>query len=208
MRSRVLYSWCCIFDIRISKDRPAQVWTKMRGYRIWEITQQSGQYSTRSTRQPNFLFYYADAERSKIEIFRLPFPDQLLLSIPCLHRFIIYHVSGENSFNCISQVPKRLRREMSKSVWSIFNPQTPKVFRQPKTPKGGGCNPPGFSPSRLIFLKIFLMGMFSGSRNPTMIMKKFYLYCMTLKIKVKHLFALSFISPVVYMIQTRSWCRF
>ena len=38
--------------------------------------------------------------------------------------------------------------------------------------------------------------MFSGSRNPTVIMKKFYLYCMTLKIKVKHLFAWPFSSPV------------
>ena len=68
----------------------------------------------------------------------------------------------------------------------------PKVFRQPKTPRGGGgggYHPPGFLPSRPNFSKIFLMGTFSGSRNPTVILKKFYLYCMTLKIKVKHLFA-------------------
>ena len=77
---------------------------------------------------------------------------------------------------------------MYNCIYSI-NPQMPKVFRQPKTPKGGGCNPPGFLPSRLNFLKIFLLGMFSGSRNPTVIIKKFYLYRMTLKIKVKHLFA-------------------
>ena len=91
-----------------------------------------------------------------------------------------------------------------------INPQTPKVFRQPKTAQGGGwCNPPpGFLPSRPNFLKIFLMGMFSGSRNPTVIMKKFYLYCMTLKIKVKHLFAWPVLSPVVNMIQSWSWCRF
>ena len=89
-----------------------------------------------------------------------------------------------------------------------INPQMPKVFRQPKTPKGGWMQPPGFLPSRPNFLKIFLMGMFSGSRNPTVIMKKFYLYCMTLKIKVKHLFAWPFLSPVVHMIQSRSWCRF
>ena len=69
-----------------------------------------------------------------------------------------------------------------------INPRTPKVFRQPKTPKGGGYHPPGFLPSRPNFLEILLMGMFSGSRNPTVIMKKFYLYCLTLKIKVKHLF--------------------
>ena len=91
-----------------------------------------------------------------------------------------------------------------------LNPQTPKVFRQPKTPKGGGVDatPPGFLPSRPNFLKIFLMGMFSGSRNPTVIMKKFYLHCMTLKIKVNHLFAWPFLSPVVNMIQSWSWCRF
>ena len=73
-----------------------------------------------------------------------------------------------------------------------FNPQTPKVFRQPKTPKGGGgvdATPPWIFAFPSEFLKIFLMGMFSGSRNPTVIMKKFYLHCMTLKIKVKHLFA-------------------
>ena len=96
----------------------------------------------------------------------------------------------------------------NKFIIRISLPQMPKVFRQPKTPKGGGCNPPGFLPSRPNFLKIFLMGMFSGSRNPTVIMKKFYLYCMTLKIKVKHLFAWPFLSPVVNMIQSRSWCRF
>ena len=94
---------------------------------------------------------------------------------------------------------------------NLLNPQMPKVFRQPKTPRGGGGgyhHPPGFLPSRPNFLKIFLMGMFSRSRNPTVIMKKFYLYCMTLKIKVKHLFAWPFLSPVVNMIQGRSWCRF
>ena len=70
-----------------------------------------------------------------------------------------------------------------------FNPQMPKVKIHLRTPKGGGYNPPGFLPSRPNFLKIFLMGMFSGSRNPNVIMKFFYLYCMILKIKVKHLFA-------------------
>ena len=70
-------------------------------------------------------------------------------------------------------------------------PQMPKVKIHLRTPKGGWVPPPppGFWSSRPNFSKIFLMGMFSGSRNPTVIMKKFYLYCMTLKIKVKHLFA-------------------
>ena len=90
-----------------------------------------------------------------------------------------------------------------------FNPRMPKVKIHLRTPKGGWVPPsPGISPSRPNFLKIFLMGMFSGSRNPTVIMKKFYLYCMTLKIKVKHLFAWPFLSPVVKIIQSWSWCRF
>ena len=58
------------------------------------------------------------------------------------------------------------------SVLNYINPQMPKVFRQPKTPKGGGYHPLDFWPSRPNFLEIFLMGMFSGSRNPTVIMKK------------------------------------
>ena len=45
----------------------------------------------------------------------------------------------------------------------------PKAFRQPETPNGGWIPPPWFSPSRPNFLKIFLMGIFSGSRNPTVI---------------------------------------
>ena len=53
-----------------------------------------------------------------------------------------------------------------------INPQMPKVFRQPKTPKGGGYHPPGFLPSRPNFFEIFLMGMCLGSRNPTVIIKK------------------------------------
>ena len=85
--------------------------------------------------------------------------------------------------------PSRSQRSSQKQ---LLNPQMPKVKIHLRTPKGGGLMqppPPGFLPSRPNFLKIFLMGMFSGSRNPTVIMKKFYLYCMTLKIKVKHLFA-------------------
>ena len=121
MRSRVLYSWCCIFDIRITKDMTCtSLNDNERVYRIWEIPQKTEQYSTNwcSTVEPHFLFYCADAE-SKFEIFRLPFPGQLLLSIPCLHRFIIYRVSGENSFNFIPQVSKQPRRNV-KIGWSIF----------------------------------------------------------------------------------------
>ena len=66
---------------------------------------------------------------------------------------------------------------MAVGLESMFNPQTPKVFRQPKTPKGD-----------TIPLD-FCLGMISGSRIPTVIMKKFYLHCMNLKIKVKHFFA-------------------
>ena len=82
----------------------------------------------------------------------------------------------------------------------------PRYFANRKRPRGH--HPPGFLPSRPNFLKIFFIGMFSGSRNPTVIMKKFYLYCMTLKIKVKHHFAWPFLSPVANMIQSRSWCWF
>ena len=54
-----------------------------------------------------------------------------------------------------------------------INPQMPKVKIHLRTPKGGWVPPPlDFWPSRTNFLKIFLMGMFSGSRNPTVIMKK------------------------------------
>ena len=92
------------------------------------------------------------------------------------------------------------RQEANGAILTI-NPQMPKVKIHLRTPRGGGYHPPrGFWSSRPNFSKIFLMGMFSGSRNPTVIMKKFHLYCMTLKIKVKHLFAWPFISPVANMI--------
>ena len=69
---------------------------------------------------------------------------------------------------------------------SNINPQTLDVFRKLKTPgpKVSSYHPSGFFPSRLNFLDIFLMRMFSGSRNLTVTMKILYLYCMTLKIKV------------------------
>ena len=72
--------------------------------------------------------------------------------------------------------------------WVRFNPQMPKVKIHLGRPRGW-IPPPGFLPSRPNFVKIFIMGMFSGPSNPTVIMKQFYLYCMILKIEVKHLFA-------------------
>ena len=43
------------------------------------------------------------------------------------------------------------------------------------------------------------MGRFSGSKNPTAMMKNFCCYCKTLKIKVKHLLDDLFLSPVANM---------
>ena len=105
---------------------------------------------------------------------------------------------------------KDLGCHIGESNFGILTRRRPRYFANRKRPRGGGVDatPPGFLPSRPNFLKLFLMGMFSGSRNPTVIMKKFYLHCMTLKIKVKHLFAWPFLSPVVNMIQSWSWCRF
>ena len=70
----------------------------------------------------------------------------------------------------------------------IFNPRMPEVKIHLQTPMGG-YHPPGVLPSRPNFLNIFLMGMFSGSVKSTVKKKKIYLYCMTLKFNVKHLFA-------------------
>ena len=70
----------------------------------------------------------------------------------------------------------------------------PRYFANRKRPGGGGgYHPPGFLPSRPNFSKIFLMGTFSGSRNTTVILKKFYLYCMTLKIKGQTPFCVTFL---------------
>ena len=96
--------------------------------------------------------------------------------------FNIYHFHHESFLGNFINVSKNF---MIVGSWTEFiNPQMPKVKSHLRTPKGrGGYHPPGFLPSRPNFLKIFLMGMFSRSRNPTVITKKFYLYCMTLKIK-------------------------
>ena len=91
----------------------------------------------------------------------------------------------------LRRVHKFVNTEPYKKFDFLFNPQMPKVFRQPKTSKGEGLMQPPWIfafPSEFVE-NIFLVGMFSGSRNPTVMTKKFYLYCMTLKIKVKHLFA-------------------
>ena len=69
-----------------------------------------------------------------------------------------------------------------------INPRTPKVKIPLRIPKGGVPPPPVFWSSRGNFSKISRMGMFSGSRNPMVIMKKFYLHCLILKFKVKHPF--------------------
>ena len=64
-----------------------------------------------------------------------------------------------------------VRAHQATYMYSHFNPRMLKVFRQPKTSKGGG----GYHPHPLDFclpVRIFW--------------KYFYLYCMTLKIKVKH----------------------
>ena len=57
------------------------------------------------------------------------------------------------------------------NIFLNINPETPKVFRQPKRPRW-------WVPDSLIFAlpsdlkKIFLMSMYSGSKNPTVIMQK------------------------------------
>ena len=66
----------------------------------------------------------------------------------------------------------------------------PKVKIHLRTPRGGvGTTPLDFGLPVRIFRKYFSWVCFRGQGNPTVIMKKFHLYCMTLKIKVKHLFA-------------------
>ena len=56
-----------------------------------------------------------------------------------------------------------------------INPQMPKVFRQPKTPKGGWMQSPWIFAFPSEFFENISHGYASGSRNLTVIMKKFYL---------------------------------
>ena len=67
-----------------------------------------------------------------------------------------------------------------------LNPRTAKLFQLTFAAKGGGgcCNPPGFWSSRPNFFVKFFMGIVSGSRNPKVIVRIFYLYHVTLKLKV------------------------
>ena len=69
----------------------------------------------------------------------------------------------------------------------MFNPRTVKLFQLTFAAKGeGGCcdPPPGFWSSRPNFFVKFLMGRVSGSRNAKVIVRIFYLYHVTLKLKV------------------------
>ena len=129
-------------------------------------------------------------------------------AIPLEVNFINYLILC-NYVWLISDHPWKTVKKVSKIVIFI-NPRTPKVKIHLRTPKGGvgTTPPPGFWSSRRNFSKISRMGMFSGSRNPTVITKKFYLHCMTLKIKVKHPFEWPLLSLAVNVVQTWSWCRF
>ena len=63
-----------------------------------------------------------------------------------------------------------------------INPQMPNLFRQPKMPKRRGCYtiPPGFLPSSSELSGKYVSWVcFRGQGNLTVIIKKFYLYCMT-----------------------------
>ena len=66
-----------------------------------------------------------------------------------------------------------------------INPRTAKPFQLTFATKGGGCcNPPGFWSSRPNFFVKFFKGIVSGSKNPKVIVRIFYLYHVTLKLKV------------------------
>ena len=69
------------------------------------------------------------------------------------------------------------------NLMNAFNPPTTELFRPTFTAKGV-LQPPGFVTFRSnYFVKLF-MGMFLGSRNPMVIVKIFYLYRVTLKLRV------------------------
>ena len=63
-------------------------------------------------------------------------------------------------------------RSLITNITSMLICRCPRYFANWKRPGGWVPSPPGFLPSRPNFLVIFLLGMFSGSRNPTVIMKK------------------------------------
>ena len=67
----------------------------------------------------------------------------------------------------------------------MFNPRTTKLFQLTFAAKRGVvATPPGIWSSRPNFFVKFFMGIVSGSRNPKVIVKIFYLYHVTLKLKV------------------------
>ena len=70
-------------------------------------------------------------------------------------------------------------------VISPLNPRTAKLFQLTFAAKGGCCNPPGFWSNRPHFFVKFFMGIVSGSRNPMVIVRIFYLYHVTLKLEDK-----------------------
>ena len=70
-------------------------------------------------------------------------------------------------------------------TWHDNNPRTAELFQLTFAAKEGCCNPPlGFWSSRPNFIVKFFMGIVSGSRNPKVIVRIFYLYHVTLNIKV------------------------
>ena len=64
-----------------------------------------------------------------------------------------------------------------------LNPRTAKLFQLTFAAKGGVLQPPppGFWSSRPNFFLKFFTGIVSGSRNPKVIVRTFYLYHVTLK---------------------------
>ena len=67
-----------------------------------------------------------------------------------------------------------------------INPRTAKLFQLTFAAKGEGLlqPPPGFWSSRPNFFVKFFMGIGSGSRNPRVIVRIFYLHHVILKLKV------------------------
>ena len=74
-------------------------------------------------------------------------------------------------------------------LWILtLNPRTAKLFQLTFAAKGGFATPPpGIWSSRPNFFVTFFMGIVSGSRNPKVIVRIFYLYHVTLKLKVIYL---------------------
>ena len=66
----------------------------------------------------------------------------------------------------------------------LLSPRTTKLFRLTFATKKGLFQPPWILVFRPNFFVKFFTGIVSGSRNPMVIVKSFYLYHMTLKLKV------------------------